>query len=363
MAANTLELALRTVKKYYEKIDGQMQAGKIGLDKFLFGIDDMDTSGQFAIDSFVLNPHGVSFRKAGEQSHVRKFDTGTGKVYEVPRISEKTPITEYDQDLIVAGLEATSGQAQNAARRVEKIVQTHKAAHYMTRVKYALDTMRTGAFSPLGIEGQDIGLEIDFSQSGDNDITYDFTDADASMNTALQEMFEVYRANGGNLSDVTVIFGSDWYNNFFEDTDVLTWMDSNSSNILLEQSMNITNFANVDGLYKMATYRPGIVASLNLCQVSFGHKFTPYLGGTAVDFFPSDEAIMFSPSAERYRVFRGIDAVDNGRIQKVVGELVFDSFIENDPVQEYIRTQTRLAMIPANVNQIVRSTGTFTEES
>ena len=359
MAANTLELVLRTIKKYYEKIDGQLTAGKVGLDKFLFNTDDMDLSAQFALDKMIVNPHGVSFRKPGEQSHVRKFDNGTGHVYEVPHISEKTPITESDRDEIVAGLEAASSQAQNAALRINKIITVHTAAHYMTRLKYAIDTLRTGKFTPLGMGGNDIGLEIDLAQDAGNDITYDFTKSGAKINTALAEMFEVYRSQGGNMSDVVVVMGTSWYNNFFQDDDVSQWMGANTSNMLLEQSMRPTNFNNVDGLYRVATYRPGTVAAMDICQISLGNKFVPYLGGTAVDFFPATEAIMFSASAPRYRVFRGVDAVDMGRVQRAVGEIVFDSFIDNDPVQEYIRTQTRVALIPANINQVVRSTGTF----
>lgn len=359
MAANTLEKVTRTVKKYYEKIQGQLDAGKIGIDQFLFGIDDKDLSAQFSLDSMVVTPHGVSFRKPGEQSAVRPFEPGTGKVYEVPRSSEKTPITEEDQDKIMAGLEATASQSAHAALRINKITMQHISAHAQTRWYYALATMRTGKFSPLGAGGHDIGLEIDYLQDAGNDITYDFTASGAKMDTALAEMYEVYESQGGNPSDVAVIMGTDWYSKFFSDDDVRDWLISNSSNMLLEQSQRPAILNNVQGLYKVATYRPGIVSALDICQVNMGHKFTPYKGATAVPFFPTDEAIMFSVSDPRYRVFRGVDASENGKIIRTVGEIVIDSFIENDPPQENVRSQARVAFVPANVNTIVRSTGTF----
>jgi hypothetical protein len=363
MAANTLELVLRTVKKYYEKIDGQLAAGKIGIDKFLFNTDDLDISAQFALDKMIVNPQGVSFRKPGESSHVRPFNNGTGHVYEVPHISEKTPITEYDRDQIVAGLESTSSQSANAALRVNKIVTQHIAAHYVTRAKYAIDTLRTGKFTPRGMGGHDIGLEIDLDQDSGNDITYDFTETGAKIDTALQNMYDVYTAQGGNPSDVVVILGTDWYKEFFADDDVREWMQSNTANILLEQSMRPSEIMNTQGLYRVATYRPGTISAMDICVINMGNKFVPYLGASAVDFFPTDEAIMFSASAPRYRVFRGVDAVDNDRIVRAVGEIVFDSFIDKDPIQEYIRTQTRVALIPANINQVVRCTGTFPQIS
>ena len=68
------------------------------------------------------------------------------------------------------------------------------------------------------------------------------------------------------------------------------------------------------------------------------------------------------PSHDRYRVFRGVDALDgNGKAVRTVGEIVFDSFNTKDPVTELVRSQTRFAMVPGNVNRTAQSTGTFSE--
>ena len=47
----------------------------------------------------------------------------------------------------------------------------------------------------------------------------------------------------------------------------------------------------------------------------------------------------------------------------ISSEIVFDSYNSADPVSEFIRSQTRLAFVPANINHVARSVGTFTSES
>jgi hypothetical protein len=70
---------------------------------------------------------------------------------------------------------------------------------------------------------------------------------------------------------------------------------------------------------------------------------------------------MFSSGDKRYRVFGGVDALsDNGKAIRVSGaEIVFDSFNTFDPVTELVRSQTRFCLVPANINHVARSTGTF----
>lgn len=361
MAADSLEKLTRTVKRYYEEIRGLSEAGKIGIDQFLFGIDDRDLSAQFTLDQYIKEPHGVSFRRPGEQSHVRAFENGVGKVIEVPRISEKTPITEAEKDMIVVGLESTASQAEHAASRVNKIINIHRSAHMQTRWKYAIDVMRTGKFSPLGETGKDIGLEIDYGRAAANTATYNFTSGTNDQDGALKAMYDLYRAKGGPLGNICVIMGSTWAADFQEDATVIKWIQANTANQLLAQQMKPAIFNNVQGLYNFATYRPkGCMDNMYLCTFDPGHQFTPYKGASSVPFVPAEEAIMFSVDSPRYRVFRGVDVISDARmVERVVGEMVFDSFVDNDPITEYIRSQSRVAFVPANVDHTVKCLGTF----
>lgn len=361
--ADSLDKFLRTTKRLYEEIKNELGAGQKGIDKLLFPIVDADTNANFALDRYVVEPYGIVFRNPNEQSHVRPYVAGTGNIYEVPRASEKTPISESLRDAVVAGIESTVSQNQHEVKLMSDIIRDHTVGHEITRWKLALDVMRTGKYSPLGIQGNDINLEIDFSRAGACDITYDFTAAGATMDKALKAMHDVLDTYGTSKSNRVVIFGSDWLNQFETDSGVEDRMIANTSNILIEQNMTPPLLQNVKGLYVAGRYRAaGVITPLWILSFSPEGQYIAYKGATAADFMPSDEAIMFSLDTPRYSIYRGIDALDSsGRKIRTVGEIIFDTYNENDPVTEFLRSQTRVAMIPASVNKTVRSTGTFSE--
>ena len=363
--ADTLDQFIRTIKVFYEQKLNMLQGGKQGIDQLLFGVDDMDESANFAIDSLVRNPYAISFRKRGEQSHVRPYTAGTGNIYEVPRASEKTPITEYLRDSVVAGIESTSGWVTHNGRLIKQIVDEHVAAHTVTRWKLAIDTIRTGSFTPLGIGGEDIGEEIDFSRDATCEVTYDFTAAGSTIDFALKEMYDAMRANGAGISNLCVILGARWQQELEIDSDVLEKMQANTANQVISLNMMPPELNNTQDLYVIGRYRPsGVVAPIWILAYVPTQKYVAYNGATAAEFMPEDEAIMFGLGDQRYRVFRGVDALsDNGMVTRAVGEIVFDSYTEKDPISEFVRSQTRIAMVPGNVNHTVRSSGQFEQES
>lgn len=359
--ADTLEKFTRTVKLLYEQGGNTLTAGKRGIDQFLFGTDDLDESANFALDRLITNPAGVAFRHPDEQSHVRKYEAGTGMIYEVPHTSEKTPISEALRDAVVAGIESTGSISSQNSRLVQNIINQHVAAHTATRWKYAIDTIRTGIFAPLGIQGRDIGLSIDYGRSVTLSKTYDFTAVNSDINDAMSELISAYTAQGNMQDDICILMGRKWLNEFRLDTTVIEYMKSNMSNLVIRQSLLPPELLNTQGLKWMAEYLvPGQAFPVNILAFSPTKKFIPYVGASAVDFVPEDEAIIFSMADVRYRVFRGVDALDgNGKAIRTVGEMVFDSFYTQDPVGEYIRSQSRMAFVPGNVNGTGRSVGTF----
>ena len=361
--ADTLNTVLRTVKKLYEEIGGQLNQGKQGIDKLLFGEIDIDDSANFALDRYIKNPHGIVFRKSGEGSVIRPYSPGVGDVYEVPISSEKTAITEKLRDSVVAGIESTAGATQSYMKMVSDIFKDHLGGHNSTKWFLSLQTVRTGKYSPYGIDGNDLALEIDFSRDAGNDITYDFTDASASIDSALRAMYTVYRAQNGPKNNLAVILGADWLEELETDSDVLEKMTANTANEVIALNMMPPELNNTYGLYVVGRYRPaGMVAPLWILAYEPDAQFVQYEGATAQDYMPSDEAVMFSVGGARYSIYRGVEAVtESGRIQRVAGEVVFDGFISTDPVAEYIRSITRFAFVPGNVNHTVRSTGTFSD--
>ena len=359
--SNTSNKILSTLKEFYSEINNQLMAGKKGIDQFLFGTDNRSMAAEFNIDRLIVAPHGIAFRHPDTQSVVREYQPGKGIFYDIPHASEKTPISESLKDSIVAGGSQT-GFAENNARLISDIVTQHSVAHVTTRWKYAIDTLRTGKFTPLGQQGKDIGLEIDFKRDGSLDVTYNFTAADATIDKALGALIDAYRAKGGNPQNVCVIMGEDWLSTLEEDTDVMERMKANAANVILQMNMMPPELQNTQGLYLVGQYRvPGKLFPIWICGYSPQDQFTPYKGASAESFFPSDEAVIFSIGEKRYRVFGGIDALsDSGKAVRLAGaEIIFDTFNSSDPVTEYIRSQTRLCFVPGNVDHTARSTGTF----
>ncbi len=365
--ANTSNKIIATLKEFYEEINNRLMGGKKGIDQFLFGTDNRSDAAEFNLDKMIKKPHGVSFRNKDSQSVVREYTPGTGIFYDIPHASEKTPISESLRDSIIVGVSDTAGFSANKAKLLRDIMDEFIVAFTTTRWKLAIDTLRTGKFSPKGINGVDIGgLEIDFSQDASLDITFDFTVANSTIDAAMKELYDAYRALGGNLSNMCMIIGSDWQYLLQTSDDTLQRMQANTANAIITQNLNPPEWMSVQGLYFIGQYLiPGTLASVTLLGFSPQDNFVAYKGATAEDFFPSDEALLFSSGDKRYRVFGGVDALsDNGKAIRVAGaEIVFDSFNTQDPVTELVRAQTRMAFVPANINHVARSTGTFPQIS
>lgn len=361
MGVNTSNKILSTLKEFYSEVNNQLMAGKKGIDQFLFGTDNRSMAANFNLDKMTVNPHGISFRHPDSQSVVRKYVAGTGTYYDIPHASEKTPISESLKDSIVAGGSET-GFAENNARLISDIILQHTVAHIVTRWKLAIDTLRTGIFAPKGQGGNSIGLEISYGRDASLDITYDFTAVGATIDEGLGELIDAYRAKGGNPDGACVILGAEWQAALEKDDDVLVRMQANTANQIISLNRMLPEIQGVQGLYIIGQYRvPGKLFPIWLLGYDPQDQFVAYEGASAAAFFPTTEAVIFSAGDKRYRVFGGIDALDDSKkaVRLMGAEIVFDSFNSQDPVEEFIRSQTRLALVPGNIDHTARSTGTF----
>ncbi len=360
-----LDLFVRTAKKYYEEAGNLLLAGKQGIDTFLFGTDDMDTAATFTLDSLIVNPHAVTFRHRDEESHVREYQGGRGTIITIPHASEKTPISERLRDSVVAGIESTAGISLHDAKLMADIINQHVAAWTSSRWKLAIDTIRTGVFTARGVDGESIGLDIDFNRLAAKSITYDFTAAGATIDEALLNLYNAYRAGGSTPTGICIIAGQNWISAFQTDADVMMRAIANTSNVLVRQALMPPELFATQGLYLVADYLiPGTLTPVYLCGYQPQFDFVSRPGGVAEPFMPEDEAVIFSVTDTRYRVFRGVDAFDaGGRIIRTVGELVFDGFHTDDPIEELIRSQSRFAFIAGNINRTARCEGIFPQVS
>lgn len=358
-----MDIFTRTVKRLYEKLYNQMSNGQRGIDSFLFGVDDFSTSANFALDQYIKKPHGVTFKKRGEETAIMPYSPGTGQVYEASEAGAFTPISAKLRDSVIAGKEATASFQENEIKLIEDILKMHTISHNTTRWKIALDTIRTGKFSPYGLKGEDIGLEIDFGRDASLEKTYDFTAVGAKITKALGELYDAYVAKNGARSNIVMILGKNWLSAFESDSDVQKQITANQSNILLEQNMMPPELNNTYGLYSVSRFRiPGRVSPVWICAYEPEGLFQAYSGASEIEYMPSDEAVIFSLGSSRFRAFRGVDVMnDNNQVIRAVGEIVFDSYTTPNPAGTFLRSNTRFAFIPGDVNNTARSTGTFAE--
>ena len=101
---------------------------------------------------------------------------------------------------------------------------------------------------------------------------------------------------------------------------------------------------------------------ITIASFSSRLPYVPYKGAAAAPYLPDDEAILFSTSdsMDRYRVFRAVEAyTDSYNSAMFAGEIIFDGYKEDDPITEFVRAQTRMCMVPADINKTARIKGTF----
>lgn len=352
------DLITRTASRLYEErhlVEGP------GIETLLFGISDEDLSANFRLDRYISSPYGMSYRNKTNQSIIRHFAPGTTELIEVPRASEKTPIDEELREAVAVGSEPTDSQAMQMAKNVDQIVGDHVEGHNMTKWKQALDVVRTGIFPARGDEDADLDLDYDHGRAGGGALTYDFTAGGATMNEALVNIGLRLDATGTPKGNRAVIMGATWLAEWGSDTGLIEIMKANSVNQLLAQEMFERKFGGINGLYVVAQYRPvGALAPFWILSFEPGVEYTAYSGASAAPFVPDVEAIGFSLDDRTFNIKRGVDAFDdNHRVQRVVGDMAFDSFADNDPIVQFVRSQTRHIYVYGNIDHTLKSTGTF----
>lgn len=348
-----LETLLRTGRILYEEkyLKGQTQ-----LFQAIFKEEDADTSASVLLDEYIESEYAVAYRDQNNQAHVRNYSPGSGTLYEVPVASEKTIIDEALRDAAVEGTEATSGFNTAQMRKTDKIINGHSLAHTMTKNKQAIDMLRTGVFYAKGIDAKDIGKNEDFARDAGNELLADFSSVsiDAAL-TAINAQLDAQGCPDGNRA---VLLGQSWRTKLQSDTTVLTKMQANTANVLVEQTINPPIWNGVEGLRWLGRYLPaGSLVPLDLFGYNPGFLYKDKRGAAGEAWIPATEAVAWSFDSPTWRVYRGVDVVNGDMIERAVGEIVFDDFVSNDPVAENLRSTTRHMFLFGNINHTVRSTG------
>ena len=299
--------------------------------------------------------------RGDQQSAIRTYQPGSGVFLIPPRASEKTPISENLTDAIVAGMEGNEDQTMNAAQLFMNISDQHVSGHQMTKNKQALDVFSTGQFKALGAGSTDLGLNIDYSRTSGNSMTYDSTIAGNTFSKAARAAKQLILDSGSAGDVFFAIAGKSWLDLYRKDTELAEWGKSNPL-VSYNEAQNVpVEFNNVDGMIlKGSAHIDGDIESLWLFDYRPGTRYFDKEGGTSAPFVADNEILFGCLGDRRFSVIRGIKCLDGmGNPVVEAGEIVLDSFSEEDPVTEYIRSQSRHAFVPADVNTTVKITGTF----
>lgn len=353
-----MELLTRTAKRLYEE---RHLLSENGIDKLMFRELDIDTSSSILLDRYVKTPYAASYINPGNQSIIREFEAGSGQLLTPPRISEKTPIDEELEDAVATGVEPTAGDMASIIKNVDYITKDFIEAFNMTKWKQAIDVIREGIFVAHGVRDQDLGLSLDLGRHANlGNLTADFAPtAGGSVRLALQNIIEELRAQGTPLDGLVTIMGRSWLTLYANDAAIREMRQNNTANELVQSNIEAQLLNNTYGLYVIDRLRdPASLAPVWICSFSPGVQYKPSRILGATPWIPDDEMIMFSLADSTYRILRGIRAFNNsGTRVRVAGEMVLDSFYDNDPIRLNIRAQSRHLYAYGNINHTARMTG------
>jgi hypothetical protein len=335
------------------------KAGK-QLWEMLFSTRDESVNASIKIDEYTGQAYSARAVKSGMPSKVRKYEAGSGVEYTPVVHKEKTPIGEELSDAKVAGLPSTAPAVQHMRERARKIVEGpkgHVVAHNMAKNKAAIDVMRTGIFSAL--DENDTVQTVDFGRDSSLSFTYDLSSGTNSFDKAMKQLYSAMTAFGVPKGNLAVILGADWFNEFQTATEVKEKRKATRASSLITEAMQPPLLMNTQGLYVVGRYNvDGMAPPLWILTYDSDWPYLGEEGGSTAPYMPDDEAVMFSVNSVAWSCFRGVDAFDaNHNRQRVVGELVFDNFSSDDPIIEWVRSQSRFMFIRGNINHTGRITG------
>lgn len=354
------DLILYTAKQFAEQLHFQNSANQ--LYNKLFNIPDESPEAAFCLDDYTQSPFALTYRDKDGQSRTTQYNAGTGKVFDLPIASRKTPLTEKVLDAAAAGVGIAGGFGEAETVKINRIVADDVAGVNMTKNKQALDVIADGIFYAKGPAGSDLDLDIDLQRDSSNNLTYDFTAGGASITTAFIEAQTQLRSKGCPLGNMVAILGDTWLTKWMTDTTVQAYLQNTQNNQLAVSQLTPPELLDAEGLVVLGQYRGlGMLAPIWVCAYT---PSTPYVsdeGQSATDFVADANCLFFSLNSTRYKVNRGVNVLDeNEKRTREYGDMIIDMYTEKDPVAEYIRVSMRHALVPAKIDHTAKTVGTFT---
>lgn len=355
MAISTL---VQAAKRYFE----DHNAARVGkqIDEILFGTLDESSAATVQLDQYLGQGFAMSYTKIGQPAHVVPYTPGVGKEWEVLPIKRKTPIDETLADSAVAGVEPKAPQAQHMMQVMRHIIGGGKgfiAANKMMRIKMALDVFLEGKM----INYDELGnsSEVDFGRDSSLTLTYDFNAVGATFDACLKQAYDANQVFGIPQGNLAVILGSSMLKQFMVDPTVKAKrLNTNASNYVME-SIRPPLLQGVEGLFVVGLYHPdGMPFPVWILTYNPAWKYVGYSGATASAFVGANKMILFNLGGEGYRFNRGVQVLNGkGQIVRRVGDMVIDSFVDNDPPQDWFRATCRPFYALGNIDHTSVTTG------
>jgi hypothetical protein len=330
------------------------------LHEFLFPRKNEDTTATFVLDKLQSEPYAIVYRQKNMQSHVRVYQPGTTEQILPPRASEKTPIDECLNDSIIASVANNAPFQEKDSALVSEIVIQHTQAMNLTKNKQALQVFINSNFVAPGEEGEGIGLDISFDRDAGSEVAYDFTAVGATFKEAVKQAADAAVSQGVPKSGFFMIAGADWQSKMDEDTALLEYLSKDRR--IPEDPAIVTE---TEGLTVLEYVKmPGWKVPVWVLDYDPGVPYRSEEGGTPEDWIPADTSIFGSIQDTRWTVNRGVDtkgvsSTGSETTVRQVGDIVFDTFVDNDPSTRWHRSQTRHCFVPGNPDRMVVSVGTF----
>lgn len=349
-----IDILTSTAKKYFENVAFQ---GK-QIDEVLFPMPDDSINTTVKIDTYTSAPFALRSITKGQPAKVRAYQAGDGYEFEPPLYKEKTAIDEQLHDSVVAGVEPNSPAGMHMQQAVRHIVDGpagFMAAAKMTRAKAALDVYLTGVFR--GMDESEVIKEIDFNRDASLTLALDF--ATVSHDDALRSMYDALAAQGCPRANLAVIMGSDWLSSWERDAGVVAKREATQASGWITKNLQPPLLQDAEGLYVIGRYSIDGTASpvwVLAYEPSWPYRTAP--NATPAPFMPADQAVMFDVGGVGYRCNRGVSVKNGDRIEHVVGDLVIDSFTDNDPPAEWVRANARFMYLRGNINHTCAATAT-----
>jgi hypothetical protein len=295
------------------------------------------------IDKLLPTGALAGYRPRGGASNILRFNPGEGWVSRPPVIGVKTSINEELAQTVTVGKEANAPAAQQLLQKYAYIQDQQADAIYTTIAKQCADILVSGKFTPADDKGNAVDDVVDYERDTSLAVSADYSGAGGSIKQ-ISDAYKALKKFGVPSTGLFVLVGSDIMGRLQGET---KFMD-----LLKIQGLNagkkwVSPDNRVVGTIVSDCLMPG--AAVPMTIIAFDEYYTD-ASGTLTPFMPSKSIIMSSFNCPRFACFGGVFIAenDNGRIYS--GDIVTDRFLQKDPDELILRSQSRPLLIPANIN-------------